>query len=45
MHGGRATRGHPTAADEAPLAVALFSTEVLIGTPWEPVYRLCRQLY
>lgn len=29
--------------DEAPLAVALFGTAVLIGTPWEPVYALCRR--
>lgn len=45
VHGGRAARAHPPAADEAPLAVALFGTEVLIGTPWEPVHRLCRQLH
>jgi uncharacterized protein (TIGR04222 family) len=28
--------------DEAPLAVALFGTTVLLGTPWEPVHALCQ---
>ncbi len=27
-------------AEEAPLAVALFGTAVLVGTPWEPVHAL-----
>jgi hypothetical protein len=34
--------GRSSQHDEAPLAVALFGTAVLIGTPWEPVCALCQ---
>jgi uncharacterized protein (TIGR04222 family) len=30
-------------ADEAPMAVALFGTGVLVGTPWEPVHAMRQQ--
>ncbi|WP_158094050.1 TIGR04222 domain-containing membrane protein [Erythrobacter tepidarius] len=33
----------PPRADEVPMAVALLGTEVLVGTPWEPIHALRQQ--
>jgi uncharacterized membrane protein YgcG len=30
-------------ADEAAMAVALFGTAVLVGTPWQPVHAMRQQ--